>query len=303
VTSYTGPDAPQMARQMVLELRNHYKLPAFVFNRGAEERRKEQERVRAVVEKQREFLKQNNLPLDQPIRVRTMRIEEQCAVLLGGYASDEAARKALDGIRKLTPPDPRRVKLNIGFFLKEDPKQPNKVQDSVGGYLNPFKQAFVVRNPTIRSERPQEWDQLDIESLKRLNAGESFSLLKCKKPLTLAVKQFQTPTVVQPKSAKGGFLETLGLGKKSGERVDAAAHSAHNLAELLRKANLEAYVLHTKYASVVTVGGFDSLEDPNLKSTQNIIATRLKLDPVGADPALRQSLQLFPQPIPMKVPR
>src|SRR6266487_4232689 len=42
--SYMGETAPKMAHDLVLELRRDpYDLPAFVFNRGAEERRKIQE--------------------------------------------------------------------------------------------------------------------------------------------------------------------------------------------------------------------------------------------------------------------
>ena len=60
--------------------------------------------------------------------------------------------------------------------------------------------------------------------------------------------------------------DNLKTGGKSGQRVDAAATSAHNLAELLRKAKLDAYVLHTKYTSIVCVGGYDTVDDPALRN-------------------------------------
>ena len=51
--------------------------------------------------------------------------------------------------------------------------------------------------------------------------------------------------MVQPKSAAGAFMESIGLSKKS-EQVDGAAISAHNLAEvLIKNFGLKAYVLHT----------------------------------------------------------
>src|SRR5712692_6020960 len=43
VTCYTGPMAPKYAHDLVLELRGRYDLPAFVFNRTADERKKQQE--------------------------------------------------------------------------------------------------------------------------------------------------------------------------------------------------------------------------------------------------------------------
>ena len=44
-----GPDAPQKAREMVSRLRETCRLPAFVFNHGAEEKRKEYERLKTIV--------------------------------------------------------------------------------------------------------------------------------------------------------------------------------------------------------------------------------------------------------------
>lgn len=291
IESYTGPEAPVMARNMVTELRSAYQLPAFTFSYGAEQRRKEYERVKKIIDQQKEYLRQKELPLDYPIRVRYMRIEEQVAVVVGGYPSDDAARKALNDIRKLKPPDPGKVKLATMFYSKEDAKK-QKV-DQEAAYVNPFKRAFVVRNPSVKQDRPADREKLDINVLKKLNAGESYSLLNSKKPFTLAIKGFQTPTTIATRERKGNILEVLGFTKKNGDEIDGAAHDAHNLAESLRKIKLDAYVLHTTYSSLVTVGAFDSLEDPSLHSTANLIETRLRLDAVG----------LFPKPIPMQVPR
>src|SRR5712691_8146310 len=41
--SYMGADAPDLARQLVLEIRQRHRLPAYVFDRTAEERRKQRE--------------------------------------------------------------------------------------------------------------------------------------------------------------------------------------------------------------------------------------------------------------------
>jgi hypothetical protein len=299
VTTYTGPEAPVMARQLAMELRNSYKTGSYVFNHGAEERRKEYQRVKAIVDKQREYLSKNNLPLDYPIRVRYMRIEEQCAVMIGGFPTEEAARRGLDSVRKLPPPDPKKVKLdkaNVSVTEAEQPNRPadtNKTKTLYSDYINPFHRAFVCRNPAIKQQEHVQEQKWDMASLRRLNTGESFCLLDCKKPLTLVVKQFQTPHVVEGREKKESVLDAIGLGKT--DHVDSAAHSAHNLAELLRKAKLESYVLHTKYTSIVTVGGYDSLEDPNLRAMQNLLETRLRQQ--------LEVVQLMPKPLPMQVPR
>src|SRR5262249_45664335 len=77
----TEPDAAAKAYDFVEEIRTKYKTPAYVFNRGAEERRKQQEEIRQLREK---------CPQG---RFRTIRIQEQYAVLVGGYKDSETARK------------------------------------------------------------------------------------------------------------------------------------------------------------------------------------------------------------------
>jgi hypothetical protein len=296
IQSYSGPDAPALAVQLALELRNTYKLPAFIFNHGAEERRQEMDRVAQIVQKQRDYLAQMNVTPDPKtkIRVKHMRIEEQCAVLVGGYKTVEAARASLDAIRKLPPPDPTRIKVQHEMFI---------AQADADGKLNAgsaskashglFMQGFVVRNPTVPAERPVNKDEMDLAYLQKLNAGEQFSLLHCPRKYTLAITQMQTPTVVQSRSTSSSFMDSLGLGSTPAGKADAAANNAHNLAEVLRKANLEAYVLHTKFSSVVTVGGYDSIDDPRLKHDQE------RLCNLHLPPMVRQ----FPQPMPMVVPR
>ncbi len=306
VHAYTGPEASLMARQMVMELREAYKLSAHTFNFGAEEKRKEIERVKGIIEKQKEYLARNGMPLDQPVRIRTMHIEEQVGVLVGGYPNEDAARRVVDQLHKVKPPDPNKVMLDKKIFYMEEKKEKgsgSQTTKAVEAYVNPFLGAFVVHNPRTKQERPADWDKLDMGLLQRLNRDESFSLLHCKKQYTLAVKDFKTPTMVQARSAGGSFLEALGMGGKSGQRIDAAAESAHNFAELLRKAKLEAYVLHTKYTSFVTVGGYDSTDDPAMRSMANTIETKL----------MPQISQLFPLPpnqsmsqakvLPMQIPR
>ena len=300
VSSYSGTNAPHMARDLAMELRNTYKIPAYVFNYGAEEKRKELQRVTAIIEKQKEMLRQANLPLDQPIRVRHMRVDDHCGVLIGGYRDDEAAKRALVQLRKLTPPDPTKVKMDAKLAYKPDPKDPSKALEAHNILISPFDRAFVVRNPTEKVERKSEWDLLDLDGLKRMNSEEPYSLLKCTKPWTLVIKQFSLSTVVTSAEDKGGggLLDRFGFGgKKDDDRIDGAALNAHNLVETLRKGKVEAYVLHTKFYSLVTIGGFDSMQDPAMRSMSQVIMTQIK-PKIEVHPAL----QLFPEPRPMIVP-
>ncbi|HWY86418.1 MAG TPA: hypothetical protein VNX28_06825 [Gemmataceae bacterium] len=305
VHAYTGPEAAIMARQMVTELRGAYKLPAYTFNYGSEEKRKEYERKKSIYEKHLEFLVKNGLPQDQPFPIRTVRINEQVGVLIGGYPSEDAARRFLvDHVQKLKPLDPNKVMLDKKVFYGEGKKESSKAEKLQEVYVNPFLGAFVAHNPTVKQERPADWDKPDMALLRKLNAGESYSLLNNKKKLTLAVKEFRTPAMLQPKEeAPGSFLDALGLGGKGSQRVDAAATSAHNLAEYFHQAKLEAYVLHTKYYSVVCVGGYDSVDDPGLRNMANLIETKVlpnisQLFNTGPNQAVAQA-----RVVPMQIPR
>jgi hypothetical protein len=105
VASYSGRDGPQLARQMVSVLWTHYKLRGYVFNYGAEEKRKELERVRKLIEERKEALKRDGLPYDAKQHVKHAHIDEHCGVLLGGFPSQEAAAKARDQMKTLKTPD------------------------------------------------------------------------------------------------------------------------------------------------------------------------------------------------------
>jgi hypothetical protein len=289
--SFTGPQAPQLAHGLVVELRQNYGLPAYVFNRGAEERRKEQERVEKIRQQQREFLKQLGASTEVvPARVKTIRIEEQFAVLLGGYKDIDTARKELDRIKKLKSPPTQFCNYVAIAGLDQAGELDKKGGEVQRSFVNPFQTSFVVPNPTVPHERP---DPSKVDPLlKQLNAGESFSLLKCPQPYTLVVTSFQGASVIQPRSEPSSFLTKLGLGSKSGDMLQASALQAHSVAEVLRKLNFEAYVLHRRYDSLVTVGGFSGPDDPKLAATQRQLAG-LKLDPI----------QLLPQAVPFQIPR
>jgi hypothetical protein len=309
VASYRGPDGPMRARQMVSVLRTHYKLPTYVFNFGAEEKRKELARITKLIEEQKaklkEELKEHNLSaeeINQPIRVRHEKIDEYCGVLVGGYPTLEAASAARNNMRKVQI-DPKLFTLqtpgdllDTKFYVADtDAKGKKGEQKSEIAFISPFMRAMPVHNPTSKVERPADAGKLDVAALKHMNSEEEYSLFRCPKNYTLAIKQFHMPAQAMPRS-EPAFFDGFGLGKKASNQNDFAAENAHKFAEALRKSKLEAYVLHMKYYSLVTVGGFDSMDDANLRSMQQLLETRLMV------PSL-DSLQLFPKAMPMQIPR
>jgi hypothetical protein len=302
VTSYSGPDAPTMARQMVTVLRGpKYNQPAYVFNYGDKERRKEEERERAAKEQQQRLLEQMKQQFGDNVSfgkytIARHHVQQQVGVLIGGYADMDAAHRALEGIRKLDPKalvDPtglNGVKLDRRIFIKPDGKS------GEARPVNPFQTAFVVRNPTAPQQANPQAEKFDLAVLRRLNQGESYSLLNCTKPITLVVAQYSLPAPLEKRGKDNSILGKLHASNNQQSDVDPAAVPAHCLAEWLRKGNIEAYVLHTKYASIVTVGSYDSLRDPRMETMKKRwvdchISQRFNM------------LNLFPQPVPMPVPR
>jgi hypothetical protein len=99
----------------------------------------------------------------------------------------------------------------------------------------------------------------------KLNVGSDYSLLKNPGKHTLIVATFtgKSMTALNTRSFKNKFENF-----KVGTSLDDAAKQAWQLATHLRKtANVEAWVYHDRHQSVVTVGAFNSENDPRIRST------------------------------------
>lgn len=309
VMSYAGPEAPQRARHFVAVMRQTYRLNAYVFNYGAEEKRKEYERVQKIRQEQIDALKAAKLDADVPIRVSTMKIDEHTGVLVGGYKTFDEATEALKGIRKLNAEHLRgNVDLDVSVITSPQPTGPTRTPGKVEviekslAYVNPFLRAFPCRNPSLPKEQAYATGEQDLNFLRKINKGEPFSLLECKQPFTLAIKQFDTQhKTLDARSGEKAksFLESFdkglvrfGWGK---DWEDVAAQNAHSLADSLRKAGLkETYVLHCKYCSYVTVGAYGA-NDPRMLAMQNTLEQEFRRPQYVP-------LKMMPRPMPMPVP-
>jgi hypothetical protein len=299
--SYMGPNAPRLAVQLTEEIRTKHRMPAYILNRASEERRKMQE------EYDREYQAALAQGIPTPRRRRVYRIEEQCAVLIGGpgagWSDVDAASSYLKKVKKWPLPE---LRLENGLpaydiaFERTGGKEPEKVQ------VNPFHNSFVTRNPTVPP--PAKPEKKFDPYWKKLNAHEEYSLLQCPKGWTLVVKEYIGATLVQPATEQSSsFLDKIGLGGlHMGEGISAAGLQAHQLAELLTKVGFKSYVLHTRTNSIVTVGEFDSLTDPEMARIQDRLSRlSFKADPNHPNAArfAAANLELFAHPMPMEVPR
>jgi hypothetical protein len=277
-TCFVGPDAPVLAKEMVYEIRSRFKVPAYVFDKGADERKKEQERLRKIHEEYG----------DNSVRLRTVRIPDECAVMVGGFKDQESAGKFLKQVK--TWPAPKNTKLMPFIHDEGIPEKEGEKSQVRGARVSPYVMAFVAHNAVVPIEKKA--DPKAEAFMRKINAGEKYSVYSCRKPWTLVVAQFQGVSVIKSKAADESFIQTL-FGTSKGESLSASAMNAENMCEYLRKCKLESYVLHTTWGSVVCVGSFESKDDPNMSSMK----TRLAQLPKG------QGLQMMTEPLPMEVPK
>jgi hypothetical protein len=318
VKSYTGPEAQQLAEQMANEIRQTYKAGAYLFEWGDEERQKEQqrrERIKqemakeyapflAIQREQRAKAEREGIAfIPTPAKVRLGKIEypEQWAVLVGGFKDMKSARAALDTVRQWQPP--RNTKLLDRAVIA--PTSNQQVQGE-GAYINPFATAMVVPNPAIRRSEPGQPPPID-PALVELNQAEDLSLLKARKKWTLIVKRFNVPTQIQSKKGDVSFVDKLFSGDKPARMLEATARQARALAQALRDSKMkphpfEAFVLHHRTESFVTVGQFDSPDDPAMAQMWQILSgMTFKIEYKDGRPP--ETKRMFDAIIPMQVPQ
>lgn len=281
-----GPTALSLAEALAQEIRNTHKTPAYLFEYVSEEKkaefarreaaRREQEPFLRLISEQRaraqaqgyEFLEPENGKYTY--RYKTVRYNDQFAVIIAGFRTDADARKALEIVRKWEPP--RNVSLmDLGMIVPGGNDGKGASAPAERGYINPYKQAFVCPNPTIPRQSAPQSSGLDAFTIK-LNEGRPYNLLKVSKPWTLAVKQFSAPAAL---TGADGDASAARLPTNGADVLNAGAEMAEQLATFLRSMKdqhgqprgEEAYVLHTRTGSLVTVGQFDSPDDPLLLQT------------------------------------
>jgi hypothetical protein len=91
-----------------------------------------------------------------------------------------------------------------------------------------------------------------------MNKGVTHSLLDCPGKYTVKVATFTGAVVLDQQE-----IQKIQNGDKPFDSsLTKAAEKAHELTEALRIKGYDAYELHDRYASIVTVGSFDSVGTP-----------------------------------------
>jgi hypothetical protein len=326
-----GPSALALAEALAGEIRDLYRVQAFLFEHISEERKAEAAAIAAAraqaqqLRNQWDKLRQQSqlrgmefLEPDTKVRFKTVNYKDQIAVLVGGFKSDEDARKALDKVRAWPEPKTRvdgRSLMDWGTMTRLGPDgKPMQERD----YINPYPTATVVPNPTTPRGQTAAGglDPFIVE----LNEGQPYNLLKATKSWTLAVKSFAAPVELVGRNGGNGSVMRKPWMSKWSAALEASAEQAESLAKALREMKgprgpdgrpghslgLEAFVLHTRHASLVTVGQFDGPNDPELLQKKrllesmkmNVTEDKMGVKPVANAPSLFETVMPIPIPRP-----
>ncbi len=207
---FTGPSAPDLARQTGGA--DPQPLPRCrpTSSITPKRRRKKQQEL---LDQQRQALPFDAPPdgseivVPVPRRHPVIHVEEQCAVLIGGYPDEETAHKVLLVVKKWPKPE---LKVQEG----REPFEWVAYDHGKEVVLNPFeKMSMVVRNPAVPHDGAGP-DPSKDKFLLTLNADEEYSMLRCPGKYTLAVKEYVGTSMVKPEQGdSGGFMKMIGAGQ------------------------------------------------------------------------------------------
>ncbi len=220
-----GKSPEQAADELVLELRRKG-IPGYVY----------------AIEPEAQLIQTIDRQ-GRPDRRKNLRRVKSIGVLAGNYENidDKLAQKTLGWVKDY---DPKCLKEGVVFQASATRR-------------TPLAGAFLTVNPLLAPDEVAA-RQLD-PLLLRLNHGERYSLLGCKGDFTLVIASFS------------GKAKTTGHDQQPGDDflkdndLDNAAQEARDLAVALRQhEKVDAFVWHDRKASLVTVGSFDSQDDPGI---------------------------------------
>lgn len=251
--TFSGEGAESQCRDLVLEFRKRFNLPAYAH---AMQFDLANEPVGRGIDK-----------YGAPVRMKYRKGDrlQEWAVLVGNFPTidDPQAQKLLQTIKTMHPdaldPETRGGDTAQSLAKARGMQRLFVSRLKESKQLGPMRTAFMARNPLLPQEYfvPKGVDKF----VEKMNSGARHSLLKNTKPYTVKVATFTGETVLQ--GAKNA--PTRGANELS--PLEEAAFNAEQLAGAMREAGWEAYEFHDRHESIVTVGGFDE-ENPQQTSQE-----------------------------------
>jgi hypothetical protein len=243
--SFRGPDAPRQALALVLELREKYHLPAYIL---LPKKFPGRSMIRGVPPQAPQFATRDDVGV--PEILRTL---DEAAVMVGNEKTTKDSFDLMNKIKKLHPE------------CIDGVPQMWHVRKGKG-----LSRALATANPLVPAE--ELFSRQPDLMLVTMNDGPH-NIRKCPGRYTLQVADFRGRSAFVGKNDPGlkGFLADKGP-------LETAAEDAERLAEALskdkeiQKLGCQPYVFHDHYSSRVTMGSFNTPDDPNAQRLQ----TRLR---------------------------
>jgi hypothetical protein len=298
--SFAGPGAEDQAQQLARELRQRWKLEAFLHMQTYDYTQPVQ------------GLGFNRYGGPKVMRYANGGKFDEIAVLVGQFSSidDPLATKTLDRIKHAHPDclDWKKNQKTTQRFIGLRELQRRLSPDDELREMGPMRNAFVTRNPLLPQEMftPGGLDPL----VERMNRDVEYSLLKNPGKYSVRVATFRGASTMKPEE-----IERAGKGLPS--KLEEAAVKAHQLTVALRRQGLEAYEFHDRYESTVTVGSFEAIGRagtdgrtelaPEVYQVMEQFKAKEQAVPgkntVGWVPYTVQGIACDVQPIPVEVPQ
>ncbi len=321
-----GFTAKELAEGLAVEIRRLPQakgLGVYLYEHLSEERKAEAQAAADARRRAAEFasamdgLRQKSelngmefLAPDRTLRYKTFNYRDQVGVVVAGFRTEDEAVRAMGKLK--TWPVPADTRLLDGSAIARQGADGKATIEKT--FLNPYGQAMVVANPTVPRPAPVPGAVATLDPfIVKLNEGRPYSLLTATKTWTLGVKAFNAPVRVQTRDDEGVGIKLFSL-TKTGDALNAGAEQAEKMAEVIRAMTgpkgasqdyrplgLEAFVLHHRSGSMVTVGQFDGPTDPALTETRRLLMNMnfQSRDPRATDSATRFFADvILPIPIP-----
>ncbi|MFZ5831146.1 MAG: hypothetical protein ACOY3P_13735 [Planctomycetota bacterium] len=248
--SFSGEGAEKEARDLALELRSRYKLEAYVHDMQFDYR----DELRHIPSRGIGPNGRRMVP-----KHRRKSVIQEFAVMVGNYRAvdDPEAQRVVEKLKHAKPQcisDNGQTNQSLaGWRLAQQ-----KVQEFLGSEnkeKGPMGHAFITTNPLLGDEyfTPPGLDPL----VAKMNKDVPYSLLTCPGRYTVVVAKFSgEDTLDQKRIAQ---LQDANLRRS---KLEEGALKANTLVKALRMKGYEAYVLHDRYMSMVTVGSFNTVGSP-----------------------------------------
>jgi hypothetical protein len=180
----------------------------------------------------------------------------------------------------------------LAFVKRYQPKFLAGSGGVVRSEKDPFKGAFLTINPTLQPEEiaARKPDQ----EIRVLNSGIDYPLVKLDKKFTLRIATFTGKSVVPlgnssyrgresnfEKSLQHSGPYNLARAGEDATQLTYALRQNSQATQLLGRPRFEAYVYHDRFQSIVTVGGFNSDQDPDIRRLADIFRAKYKQDEEG----------------------